>query len=82
MCYIGVTKENIEKKGKMSFSIFIFICTIHLAYLMVYTKFEITYSNRSREICDRNFHWRERKNEQIKGLICNTRPVSCLFEQI
>ena len=45
----------------MSFSIFIFIYTIHLAYLKVYTKFENTGSNRSWEICDRNFHWRERK---------------------
>ena len=51
----------------MSFSIFILICTIHLAYLMVYTKFEITYSNRSRKICDRNFHWRERKQWTNKG---------------
>ena len=40
MCYIGVTKGNIEKEGKMSFSIFIFIYTIHLAYLKMYTKFE------------------------------------------
>ena len=52
----------------MSFSIFIFIYTIHLAYLKVYTKFENTGSNRSREICERNFHWRK-ENEQIKGLI-------------
>ena len=63
MCYIGVTEGKIEKEAKMSFSIFIFIYTIHLAYLKVYTKFENTGSNRSREICDRNFHWRERKNE-------------------
>ena len=70
MCYKGVTEGKIEKEGKLSFSIFIFIYTIHLAYLKVYTKFENTGSNRSREICDRNFHWRERKNEQIKGLIC------------
>ena len=76
MCYIGVTegkneKEGkmslnifigkIEKEGKMSLNIFIFIYTIHLAYLKVYTKFENTGSNRSLEICDRNFHWRERK---------------------
>ena len=61
MCYIGVTVRKIEKEGKMSFSIFIFIYTIHLAYPKVYTKFENTGSNRSREICDRNFHWRERK---------------------
>ena len=42
MCYIGVTEGKIEKEGKMSFSIFIFIYTIHLAYLRVYTKFENT----------------------------------------
>ena len=39
----------------MSFSIFIFIYTIHLAYLKVYTQFENTGSNRNREICDINF---------------------------
>ena len=61
MCYIGVTEGKIEKEGKMSFYIFIFIYTIHLAYLKVYAKFENTGSNRNREICDRNFHWRERK---------------------
>ena len=37
MCYIGVTEGKIEKEGKMSFSIVIFIYTIHLAYLKVYT---------------------------------------------
>ena len=58
MCYIDVTEGKIEKEG---FSILIFIYTIHLAYLKVYTKFENTDSNRSREICDRSFHWRERK---------------------
>ena len=61
MRYIGVTEGKIEKEGKMSLSIFIFIYTIHLAYLKVYTKFENTGSNKSGEICDRNFHWRERK---------------------
>ena len=49
MCYIGETEGKIEKEAKMSFSIFIFIYTIHLAYLKVYTKFENTGSNRSRE---------------------------------
>ena len=29
MCYIGVTERKIEKEGKMSLSIFIFIYTIH-----------------------------------------------------
>ena len=55
MCYIGVTEGKIVKKAKMSLSIFIFIYTIHLAYLKVYTKFENTGSNRSREICDEIF---------------------------
>ena len=49
MCYKGVTERKFEKEGKMSFSIFIFIQTIHLAYLKVYTKFENTSSNRNRE---------------------------------
>ena len=61
MCYIGVTEEKIEKEGKMSFSNFLFIYTIHLAYLKMFTKFKNTGSNRSGEIIDRNFHWRERK---------------------
>ena len=40
-CYIGVTEGNTEKKnGKMSLNIFIFIYTIHLAYLKVYTNFD------------------------------------------
>ena len=57
---ICVTGGKIEKEGKMSFSIFIFIYTIHLAYLKVYTKFENTDSNRSGEICDRNFGEKEK----------------------
>ena len=61
MCYMGATEGKVEKEGKMSFSIFIFIYTVHFAYLKVYTKFENTGSNRSRKICDRNFNWRERK---------------------
>ena len=42
MCYKGVIEWKIEKEGKMSFSSFIFIYTIHLAYLKVCTKFEKT----------------------------------------
>ena len=64
MYYIRVKEgknEKNEKEGKMSFSIFIYIYTIHLAYMKVYTKFENTGFNRNREIFDRNFHWRERK---------------------
>ena len=41
MCYIGVTEGKIEimkKESKMSFSILIFIYTIHFAYLKVSTK--------------------------------------------
>ena len=53
--------ENFEKEGKMSISILISIYTVHFAFLKMYTKFENTGSNRSGEICDRNFHWRERK---------------------
>ena len=54
MCYIGLTEGKIEKEAKMSFSMFIFIYAIHLAYLKVYTKFENTGSNRSQEICDKD----------------------------
>ena len=49
MYYIGVTEGKIEKEGKMSFSNFIFIYTIHLAYLKMFTKFKNTGSNRSGE---------------------------------
>ena len=59
-------RSKIEKEGKMSFSIFIFIYTIHLAFLKVYTKFKNTGSNRSWEICERNFHWRERKMNKYR----------------
>ena len=64
---IGVTEGKIEKEGKMSFSILIFIYTIDLAHLKVYTRFENTGSNRSQDICDRNFHWRERKMNKLKS---------------
>ena len=50
-----------KKEGKIRMSILIFIYIKHFDYLKVYTKFEYTGSNRSQEICDRNFHWRERK---------------------
>ena len=64
MCCIRVIEgkiKNLKKEGKMSFSNFIFIYTIHLAYLKMFTKFKNTGSNRSGEIIDRNFYWRERK---------------------
>ena len=53
MCYIGMTEGKVVKEGKKSFSIFIFIYTVLLAYLKVYNKFENTSSNRSQEICVR-----------------------------
>ena len=54
-------KWKIEKEGKMRIGILIYIYTIQFAYPKVYTKIKNTGSNRSWEICDRNFHWRERK---------------------
>ena len=42
-------------------SILIFLYIVHFAFLKVYTKYENTGSNRNWEICDRNFHWREKK---------------------
>ena len=50
MYYIRATEgkhEKFKKKGKIRISIFIFIYTMHFAYLKVYTKFENTGSNRS-----------------------------------
>ena len=64
MNYIRVKEgknEKLTKEGKMRISILISNYTVHLAYLKVYTKFENTGSNRSHEICDRNFNLRERK---------------------
>ena len=49
MYYIRVTEgknEELKKEGKMRTSTFIFIYTIHFAYLKVNTKFENTGSNR------------------------------------
>ena len=60
MYFIRVTAgkvENLKKEGKMSISILIFIYTIPKGV----HKFKNTGSNRSLEICDSNFHWRERK---------------------
>ena len=64
MYYIRVKEgknEKLKKEGKMRISILISIYTVHFAFLKVYTKFDNAGSNRSQEICDRNFHWRERK---------------------
>ena len=70
MYYIRVKEgknEKLKKEGKMRISILISIDTVHFAFLKVYTKFENAGSNRSREICERNFHWRERKLKKNKG---------------
>ena len=64
MYYIRVKEgknEKLKKEGKMRISILIPIYTVHFPILKVYTKFENTGSNRNLEICDGNFHWRERK---------------------
>ena len=50
-----------KKEGTIKISILISISTFHLAYLKVYTEFEIIGSNRSFEFCDRNCPCRERK---------------------
>ena len=83
MCYIGVTEGKIEKEGKMRISIFIFIYTIHLAYLKVYTKFEEPRDLRQKTKLKKHWlQWEPRdlrqkfplerkKNKQIKGLISN-----------
>ena len=73
--------ENLKKDGKMRISILISIYTVQFTILKMYTKFENTGSNRSWEICDRNFHWRK-KNEQIKGLISNMWLFFCYTIQL
>ena len=62
--FIGVTEGKLKiwkKEGKRRISILIFIYTIHFAYLKVCTKLENTGSDRSREICDNNFHLENEK---------------------
>ena len=54
-------KEKWKKKAKINHSILVFLPTIYLAPLMVYTKFEDSGSPRSRDFCDGNVYWRERK---------------------
>ena len=65
MCYKGVIEGKIEKEGKMSLSIFIFIYTIHLAYLSSKTLAPIGAEKSVKEI-----FIGEKENEQIRGLIC------------
>ena len=56
--------KNGKKKAIINLSILIFFPTIYLATLKMYTKFEDYGSQRSQEICDRNFYWRERKMDK------------------
>ena len=56
----------------MSFSIFIFIYTIHLAYLKVYTNFK-TLAPIGAEKSATEIFIGEKLQQQIKGLICNMR---------
>ena len=62
MYYIGV--RDGKKKVKINLRILVFCPTIYLATLKVHKKFEDSGSQRSREICDRNFYWRERKMDK------------------
>ena len=62
--YIGVRDgENgkWKKKAKINHNILVFFPTIYLTTLKVYTKFENSGSHSSREFCDENVYWRERK---------------------
>ena len=85
MYYTRVTEgnnEKLKKNGKMRIIILIFIYTVHFAYLKVYTKFENTGSNRSWEICDRNFHWREWEKWANKGTDKQYVAVFCYTIQL
>ena len=59
--YRSDRRKKMKKEGKMSFCDLISIYTKYFAHLTVYTEIENTGFNRNREICNRNFHWRERK---------------------
>ena len=59
-CYIEVKKEKLKKRqNELEHLYFHSHNTLSLPEGV--HKFENTGSNRSREICDRNFHWRERQ---------------------
>ena len=53
-----------ENEGKINHSIFFFFYTIDYNPLWVYTKFEDFNSHRTQEMCDENFHWKERKMDK------------------
>ena len=59
MCHIRMTEgkiENLKKEGKMRISTFIFIYTIHFAYLKVYTKLKILNQVVSEKTLMKNVH--------------------------
>ena len=67
MYYIGGRdgeKQKWKNEAKINLSILIFFPIIYLATLKMYTKFKDFGSHRSREICDRNSYWRERKMDK------------------
>ena len=92
MHYIGVQKEkkwNLKKKAQRAFSIFIFIYTVDLAALKMYTNLKTLTPKEAEKSVSQNFHWRERTNEQIKGMTNNmllfllhntTRPYQALYQ--
>ena len=57
-------KGKMEKMVKINLNILVFCPIIYLATLKVYKKFEGFGSQRSREICNRKFDWRERKTDK------------------
>ena len=59
MCHIRMAEgkiENLKKEGKMRISTFIFIYTIHFAYLKMYIKFHNPKSSSFWENSDKNIH--------------------------
>ena len=56
--------EKCKKKAKINHSILVFFPTIYLVPFKVHTKFGDFGAHRSREFCDGNFHWRERKMDK------------------
>ena len=61
MCYKGVTGGKIKKEGKNELKHLHFHLQDTLSLPERLHKFENTGSIRSRKICKRSFHWRERK---------------------
>ena len=67
MHYIQVKdaqKVKWKKKAKLKKDILIFLYTIYLATLQVHTQFEDPGSNRSREISNKMFCWKEKSTNE------------------